>query len=80
VADVAAQLDADPAAFAATAGEDHELCACIPASARGAVEEGWPEAGGATLTWIGRVLSVSTNPGLEFAGVVGELSGYEHSP
>ncbi|MGH2892188.1 MAG: hypothetical protein ACRDPM_02810, partial [Solirubrobacteraceae bacterium] len=78
VAEVAGQLGADPPSFAATAGEDFELCACIPARARAAVESGWPAAAGAALTWIGRVMDGPA--GLEFAGGAGELSGYEHSP
>jgi thiamine-monophosphate kinase len=80
VAEVATQLDADPPSFAATAGEDFELCACLPQSARGAVLADWP-ADGAALTWIGRVLEVGARPpGLELVGSAGELSGYEHSP
>jgi thiamine-monophosphate kinase len=80
VREVAAQLDADPASFAATAGEDFELCACLPAAARGAVDTEWPAAG-AALTWIGRVVKDPAGPpGLELAGSTGELSGYEHSP
>ena len=78
VSEVAAQLGADPAAFAATAGEDYELCACIPAPARAVVEAQWPAAGDVTLTWVGRV--VDGPAGLEFPGSAGELSGYEHSP
>jgi thiamine-monophosphate kinase len=82
VAEVAAQLGADPAAFAATAGEDYELCVCLPERARAAVESEWPTAACTTLTWIGRVKDTDpTHPaGLEFAGSTGELSGYEHSP
>lgn len=81
VADVAGQLGDDPSSFAATAGEDYELCACIPERARAAVESEWPTAAGAALTWIGRVESAPTHAGsLEFAGSTGELSGYEHSP
>jgi thiamine-monophosphate kinase len=78
VAEVAAQLGADPAAFAATAGEDYELCACLPERARVAIDSDWPATGDAALTWIGRVREGP--PGLEFAGAAGELSGYEHSP
>jgi thiamine-monophosphate kinase len=76
VDEVARQLDADPAIFAATAGEDYELCACIPESARAAVS-GWPAVGDVPLSWIGRV--VDGPPGVRFAGATGELSGYEHS-
>ncbi|HEX3976244.1 MAG TPA: thiamine-phosphate kinase [Solirubrobacteraceae bacterium] len=78
VAAVAAQLDADPPSFAATAGEDYELCACIPERARAAAESDWPTTAGAALTWIGQVTDGPA--GLEFAGGTGELSGYEHSP
>jgi thiamine-monophosphate kinase len=87
VSDVAAQLDIDAASFAATAGEDYELCACLPPSARTMIQSGlagpagpdrrggsdaWP-----ALTWIGRVLEGPAS--LRFAGAPGELSGYEHS-
>ncbi|HEY1566360.1 MAG TPA: thiamine-phosphate kinase [Solirubrobacteraceae bacterium] len=80
VAEVATQLDADPPSFAATAGEDFELCACLPARARAAVLAEWP-ASCAPLTWIGRVSDDSADPsGLELSGSSDELSGYEHSP
>ena len=62
VAEVAAQLGADPPAFAATAGEDFELCACIPEQARAAVEAEWPAAAGVALTWIGRVRGPPARP------------------
>src|ERR1700759_2669049 len=77
VEEVAPQLAADPASFAAAAGEDFELCVCLPARARAVVLAEWP-ASSAPLSWIGRV--VDGPPGLEFAGSTGELSGYEHSP
>jgi thiamine-monophosphate kinase len=78
VAEVARQLDADPASFAASAGEDYELCVCLPARARAAVEAVWPATPRAPLTWIGRVEEGPA--GLAFPGSAGELSGYEHSP
>ena len=78
VAEVATELATDPASFAASAGEDYELCACVPERARAAVEAGWPTAAGAALTWIGRVQDGPSR--LTFAGSTGELSGYEHSP
>jgi thiamine-monophosphate kinase len=81
VADVARQLDMDPVLFAATAGEDYELCVCIPAAARQIVEQGWRVAGVVDtrppITWIGRVLEGPA--GLSFADAEAELSGYEHS-
>lgn len=78
VADVAEGLDVPPAEFAATAGEDYELCACIPPSARAAAEaaaESWANA--VRLTWIGRV--VSGEPGVSFTDASHPLTGYEHS-
>jgi thiamine-monophosphate kinase len=73
VAAAAEQLGVDPREFAATAGEDYELCACVPASARSVAEN----ASTSDLAWVGRVLE---GPGqLTFADAPGELSGYEHS-
>ena len=69
VADVAAALGNDPRLLAATAGEDFELCVCMPASA--AVTDD------VELTWIGRV--VDGPAGVHFADAAGELAGYEHS-
>ena len=78
VAEVASALGQDPREFAAVGGEDYELCACVPASARTAVEARWDEhAQDAPLTWIGRVVP---GPGdVVFTDADGELSGYEHS-
>jgi thiamine-monophosphate kinase len=78
VAEVARQLGADPASFAATAGEDFELCACIPEQAGVDADSACSAVGDAALTWIGRVAEGPA--GVEFAGATGELSGYEHSP
>jgi thiamine-monophosphate kinase len=70
VADVARALEADPGAFAATAGEDYELCVCLPPEALHAVD-------GVELTPVGRVLDGPA--GVSFADASGGLSGYEHS-
>jgi len=69
VAEVAQQLGVDPHEFAATAGEDYELCVCLPPSARADVDE---------LTVIGRVTDAAT-PRLELRGASRRLAGYEHS-
>ena len=54
VREVAEQLGVDPAVFAATAGEDYELCVCVPP---GATELLQRLAGAiAGLTWIGSVV------------------------
>ncbi|HEY3774159.1 MAG TPA: thiamine-phosphate kinase [Solirubrobacteraceae bacterium] len=79
---VASSLGVRPEVFAATAGEDYELCVCVPAASRAALEREWNDRGLAPLTWIGEVHEASeagpTHPGLEFADVAGELSGWEH--
>ena len=77
VAAVARALGRDPAAFAATAGEDYELCCCVPPSARAAAEAAAP------ITWIGTVEAAVGPPGAELRGACSEqgargLRGYEH--
>jgi thiamine-monophosphate kinase len=65
VAEVAGELGVDPRAFAASAGEDYELCVCGPA---GALEG---------LTVVGRV--VHGPSGVRFEDADAELLGYEHA-
>jgi len=74
VAEVAGQLGTDPRRFAATAGDDYELCVCIPPTARSDAEVAVPSTG---LTWVGRV--IDGPPGVSFGDVEGRLAGYEHS-
>jgi thiamine-monophosphate kinase len=69
VAEIAGQLELDPSAFAATAGEDYELCVCMPASVTSAGELG--------LTWIGHVAEGPR--GVVFTDGAETLSGYEHA-
>jgi thiamine-monophosphate kinase len=70
VREVAAALGSEPQAFAATAGEDYELCVCVPA--------GSADAAGPGVTWVGRV--VEGPAGVAFADASGEaLTGFEHS-
>lgn len=66
VKEVAAELGVDPAEFAATAGEDYELCACLPGGSRLS-----------NMTWIGSVLKGP--PGVVFTDADGPLAGYEHA-
>lgn len=71
VADVAEHLGADPAVFAATGGEDFELCACLPDAAA---------AGVAGLVRIGEVVAEG-EPGARFSrrgAPAGPLAGWEH--
>jgi len=79
VSEVAAELGAEPAAFAATAGEDYELCVCAPASACKRVEATVRNdlESGVSLTWVGSV--VEGPPGVTFSEGDTGLTGYEHS-
>ena len=70
VADVARTLGRDPAAFAATAGEDYELCVCVPPSARRAAEAAAP------ITWVGTV--EQGEPELDLGPRGANLHGFEH--
>jgi thiamine-monophosphate kinase len=77
VSEVAAQLALEPAAFAAGAGEDYELCVCAPEATRATIEAALAACAGAPpITWIGRV--VEGDAAVAFAGAVGPLHGYEH--
>jgi thiamine-monophosphate kinase len=70
VAEVAEQLGEDPAVFAATGGEDFELCACLPGAAAARVPG---------LTRIGEVRA--GEPGAVFSrrgAPAGPLRGWEH--
>ena len=70
VEQIAAELGRDAAQFAASGGEDFELCACLP------------EAAAAQVDGLIRVGSVLDGPGeVRFIGLGGEqveLRGYEH--
>jgi thiamine-monophosphate kinase len=74
VAEVAEQLGYEPARFAATAGEDYELCVCMPPTARSDAEGATESVG---LTWVGCV--IDGPPGVVFGEVEGTLAGYEHT-
>jgi thiamine-monophosphate kinase len=67
VREVATAGGVEPAVFAATAGDDYELCVCMPPNSRRHP----------AVTWIGQV--VPGPPGVGFTGASGDLSGYEHS-
>lgn len=75
VAHVAARLGVDPREFAATAGDDYELCACIPPSAWERLQAAWPTIH-APVTWIGVV--AEGQAGVTFTDVGRELAGFEH--
>ncbi len=76
VAEVAVALGREPRELAATAGEDYELCACVPRKRSVEAERAVP------LHWIGTVreLSAGEDAGVSFTGGSGgqDLAGYEH--
>jgi thiamine-monophosphate kinase len=79
VSEVAQALGTDPHELAATAGEDYELCVCMPAADPVVLQDQWSATGGGPpLTWIGRVARETS--GLRFIGADSQLSGYEHLP
>jgi thiamine-monophosphate kinase len=63
---------------AATAGEDYELCVCVAHADRARAEDALRGAGGAQITWIGRVLSGSPGVSLRRGGREQLLRGFEH--
>lgn len=70
---VAAQLGVDPRQFAATAGEDYELCLCLPSSAAALAEAAVAPV---RLTWVGRV--TDGQAAAVFVDATGTLEGFEH--
>ncbi|HEV7460378.1 MAG TPA: thiamine-phosphate kinase [Solirubrobacteraceae bacterium] len=72
---VAAELGEDPREFAATAGEDYELCFCAPPEARQAVERA------ARVSWIGRASEPQSSEAtarFRAGGRALALRGFEH--
>jgi len=68
VAKVASELGVDARVLAATAGEDYELCACLPPGSPNSLSN---------VTWIGSV--GEGPPGVTFLDADGPLAGYQHS-
>ncbi|MBV8956042.1 MAG: thiamine-phosphate kinase [Solirubrobacterales bacterium] len=77
VREVSAALDREPAAFAAAAGEDYELCFCVPPAGLAAVEAALGELQrGVGFIPVGKVSDGL--PGVVFTDGGQALSGYEH--
>jgi thiamine-monophosphate kinase len=74
VAEVGQELGLDGPRLAATAGEDYELCVCLPSAAADLASATTPEPG---LTWIGRV--VEGQPAAVFLDADDKLEGFEHT-
>jgi thiamine-monophosphate kinase len=78
VVEIATARGEDGPTFAATAGEDYELCACVPESGLKVVETTFASRSITVgFTVVGRV--VEGAPGVVFRGAEAALSGYEHS-
>jgi len=75
VREVARELGVDAPTFAATAGEDYELCVCVAPEAAKLLQS--PPNENAALSWIGSVQEGP--PAVIFAGADGPLEGFEHS-
>ena len=89
--EIAAELGVPAWQLAAGAGEDYELCVCIAPADRQRAEAALAAAGGAQVTWIGRVVQAADGAapatgGALQAGVVmldtdgrpQQLKGFEH--
>jgi thiamine-monophosphate kinase len=79
VAEIAGELGLPAWQLAASAGEDYELCFCVPAAARTSVQDALAGVGGAPVSWIGEV--TEGPPGVSLLDEHGEevpLSGFEH--
>lgn len=79
VEQVASRVGREPYELAATAGEDYELLATVPAELKGQAEEAVSSAGG-VLTWIGSVVD-APKAGVALKGPDGRpqhLKGYDH--
>lgn len=75
VAEVARALGDDPRVLAATAGDDYELCVCLPAAAVRRAQAEWPSRM-AALSLVGTVRAGA--PGAVFTDAPRDLSGFEH--
>jgi thiamine-monophosphate kinase len=79
--EIAAELGIAPWRLAASAGEDYELCVCMPAVECAAAERALRDAGGVGITWVGVVGDTTSSPpgvALLADGSPQELAGYEH--
>jgi thiamine-monophosphate kinase len=78
VAEVARELGVGPGELAASAGDDYELCFCVPPAARHTLETALvPPDCGVGITFVGSVRE--GEPGVRFLDAAERLSGFEHS-
>jgi thiamine-monophosphate kinase len=76
---VAAELGLAEWEAAATAGEDYELCVCVPSQRAEQAEAACERVGATTLTWVGRVSAGEPGVVLRHEGRKQALVGFEHS-
>ncbi len=70
-----------------TAGEDYELCVCVPPALHARAQDAVGEVSDVGLTWIGSVVAAGTADGpsppgvslLDAQGNEVQLRGFEHS-
>jgi thiamine-monophosphate kinase len=80
VANVAKALGREAKEFAATAGEDYELCACLSPASLELLEAEWAGLDGGRLPPVSVVGRVAVGSGeLTFSDASSPLTGYEHS-
>jgi thiamine-monophosphate kinase len=72
VGDVARQLDVPAWELAVGAGEDYELCCCVPEASRADAEAA------ASVTWVGRVVAGEPEAVLVQRGAVRSSRGFQH--
>ncbi len=82
VAEICAELGVAPWQVAAGAGEDYELCVCVPPDSRTRAQDAVNEVSDVGITWIGQVRPAAGAPGVRLSDGRGNdvrLQGFEHS-
>lgn len=74
----AAELGVPEWQAAATAGEDYELCVCVPRKRMDRVNNAFKQVSGHDLIWVGRVVEGPQGLVLRYKGERQDLHGFEH--
>lgn len=75
----AAKLEVPTWQAAASAGEDYELCVCVPRKRMERANEAYKRvSGGKELTWVGRIVEGPPGVVLRYKGERQDVSGFEH--
>jgi thiamine-monophosphate kinase len=79
IEEICAELSVPAWRLAAGAGEDYELCVCVPAENRPLVEAALDRTGDVQISWVGEVLEGSAGVSLiDGRGDEVRLEGFEH--